>query len=232
MSKNSKVVLIVSAIALVGIVGAGIVVGMFFSRGSDFANFYNIFGRNMIEIDESEALTLDGVSAIAIDCDSADIEFVDAQEAKVSVVGKILGGKDTQDVLEVYEEGGVLHIKARLEAPFINVSTGLDMTVYLPSDSMLDLRIDCTSGDIVMDGMQFGNIDIDKTSGKARISRCTADAVEYKSMSGDTDIAQCDFNSLCIKNTSGQIDIADMPGTIMIDSSSGDIDIAGAQGCD
>ena len=80
-----------------------------------------------------------------------------------------------------------------------------------------------------MDGMQFGSINIDKTSGKARISRCTADAVEYKSMSGDTDIAQCDFNSLYIKNASGQIDIADMPGTIMIDSLSGDIDITGAK---
>ena len=229
MSKNKKVVLIVSAIALVCIIGAGVVIGILFSRGSDFAEFNNIFGRNMENINESAALNLDGASVLAIDCDSADIEFVDSDEAKVTIVGEILGVKDTDDVLSVYKEGGVLHIDSKMEPMFFSISTGLDLTVYMPADSMMDLRIKCASGDILMDGMQFGDMNIKKTSGRASISECSAGDVLYDSTSGGTQMSGCDFDSLRIDSTSGNIDIADVTGTITIDSTSGSVDIHGAQ---
>ena len=229
MSKTKKVVLITSAIALACIIGACIVVGVFFSCGSDLASFSNIFGSSLTEINESEVLDLDGISTLAIDCDSADIEFVDSSDTKVTIAGKILKVGDMEDVLNVYEDNGVLHIDSKFVPAFFNFTTGFDITVYLPADPMVDLVIDCTSGDILIDGMQFGNVDIDKKSGRARISSCTADSVMCESMSGDTDMSQCDFESLYIKSASGQIDIADMQGAITIDSTSGDIDISGAQ---
>ena len=60
----------------------------------------------------------------------------------MTFVGGILQAGDMEDVLSVYkDDGGVLHIDSKFNPSFLNITTGFDMTVYLPLDSMVDLNI-------------------------------------------------------------------------------------------
>ncbi|MGI5849435.1 MAG: hypothetical protein ACOX8Q_05155 [Christensenellales bacterium] len=44
MSKTTKIVIIFSMLALASIIGAGIVIGIFFGTGKDFSTSANVFG--------------------------------------------------------------------------------------------------------------------------------------------------------------------------------------------
>lgn len=219
MSSKAKIVIIFASIALALLIAAGIVFGIYFSNREEY------------EIDEAASFDMGGIRAVDIDCPSGDIRFVASEEGKATLTGTVISMSEKQAYLDVRTQDGTLFIEAKYEYQFFNFYSNLDLTVYLPQDSMADLAIDCKSGNIDIADMQFGDMDIVKTSGNARFEDCTAVSMRYKSTSGNTDISNCNLGSIIIGSTSGDIRIAGAPGNITIDSTSGGVfvdDVDGA----
>ncbi len=231
MSKKTKVVIIFSSIALACMIGAGIIVGIFFGSNNDFAKFSNIFEGGQ-KIDESEQLSLKGVSALAIDCVSGRIDIVEADTAKVELTGDVWGNQQKKEsYLDVYEKDGTIFIKYDIDSrPFSFLNIDVKMTVYLPRNNMLNLDIISTSGDINIQNMQFSDVKIKSTSGYTLIKECAGASLSLEKTSGDTDIAAADFNSISIVSQSGNIDIGETFGAVAIRSTSGDTRIENAYG--
>lgn len=231
MSKTKKVVLILTAIFLVCLIGAGIVVGSYFNSGNDFSSFFSIFGGSTIDINEGEALALDDVSLLSIDCVSGNIYIAQAEDARVELKGKLLGKQEQTEYLDVYEQDGTLHVIFDLDSSFLNIgATDIQMTVYLPAENMLDVNIFSASGDIHMEDGEFGDVAINNTSGDAKIYGCAGNKFELNSISGDTDIENLDFDSIQIVSQSGDIDVLHTSAAVTIRSTSGSINIEDALG--
>ena len=224
MSKVSKVVLILSGIALVCIIGAGVVLGIFFADGSDLSSFFNLFGRNKIEVDESETLVLDDITAISIDCISGDIFVIPSDEAKVEMKGNLLVRKEQDHYLSVFEEGGVLTVKFDIDATFGNLLTSeIDIMVYLPQELMMDLRVFSTSGNFDMHDMELKNIKVINTSGNAAITGCSGADADINTTSGNTKISGGMFDSIDIVCQSGKINVEETQSDISVRNTSGTI---------
>lgn len=227
MSSTKKVVIILSIIAVVCLIGAGIVVAANFSGATGWGE---LFGGSKFAIDEREELDLAGVEKLSINCTSGDVAFVASDEAKATLTGTVISAREQDEYLKVYREGDTLHVDVDHKSHFFDIQTNMDLTIYLASDNMLDLMVDSTSGNMDMAGMSFGETVIINTSGDAKIESCTAESLEYQSTSGNTDIISSDLGSVNIQSTSGDIEISDTQGDITIRSTSGNTDIMGADG--
>ncbi len=122
----------------------------------------------------------------------------------------------------MYEEGGTLFIKIQHNT-FFNVYTKLDLTVYLPKDNMLDAKIDCTSADIDIKDMNFGDLKVMRTSGELSITGCTAASFETDASSGDTRIESSALGSMRLTCRSGDISVSATSGPIYVRATSGNI---------
>lgn len=231
MSNKTRVVIIFSSIALACLIGAGIVVGVFFNSNNDFPKFSNIFAHG-IEIDESEQLDLEDIASLSVDCFSGMIDIVEADTASIELKGQVWTNKKQETYLDVYKKEGTLYIEYNVDnrqlLSFLNID--MRMTVYLPKENMLDLDIKSTSGDINIKDMQFGVVKILSTSGDTSIHDCAGMSLDIDKTSGDTDISNADFESINIACLSGDNTIKQTSASIAIRSTSGDIEIQEATG--
>lgn len=230
MSKMTKTVLIITAILIACLIGAGIVLGITARDANGQWHFSNMIDGEKFEIDEAQGFDLTGVSAMRVDCTSGNIKFVVSDETKVTLTGVVITRGQQDEYLSVYEQDGTLYVEVEFEDQWFNIHTDMKLTIYLPSDNNLDLSVDSTSGNINMADMRFGDIRIKKTSGDAMIDGCTAKTMEYDSSSGNTNISGSRFGSMDIVSTSGDIEISKTPGDITIRSTSGNVGIMDADG--
>ncbi|MBT3318749.1 MAG: DUF4097 family beta strand repeat protein [Clostridia bacterium] len=240
MSKTAKVIIVFSSIALVCLIGAGIVLGVYFNGSRDFVRFSDILG-NATEIDESAQLSLDDIDALDIECVSGNVVFVESDNARVTLKGRIWIKNPLDSYLAVYEEGSKLRAVFELERqqPFNFVNADIEMTIYLPKENMLDLNVDNTSGSIEMDDMNFDDITIKSSSGNAVITNVTASNVDYSLTSGNTTISSSQFDSLSVNCSSGTVKIYDTvadtkvvctSGSVVVDGIDGAVDVRAASG--
>jgi DUF4097 and DUF4098 domain-containing protein YvlB len=240
MSSTKKTVIIFSGIFLASIIGMAITFGVFVSAAGgigslgDINNLGGIFKGQRFEVDESSGLDLAGVSAVKIEATSSDIRIIPSDTAKVELKGTIVSGSKTENYLDVTKQEGTLFIKVKDDTwsmfNLLSVFNDLDLTVYLPAESMLDASVHCTSGNTDIRGMQFGNVELRKTSGNTKIRDCSAESFLYDASSGDTKIESSELGSMKLTCSSGNISVHGTSGSIYAHATSGNIDIAGAGG--
>lgn len=239
MSKTAKVVIVFSAIALVCLIGAGIVLGVYFNNNG-IEGWSGLRG-DATEIDESVQLSLDDVDALDVECVSGNVVFVESDNARVTLKGKIWIKNPNSSYLTVYEEGSKLRAVFELERqqPFNFFNADIEMTIYLPAESMLDLEISNSSGNLTMSDMEFGDITVRNSSGNSSITNITAAAFDYKLTSGDTAISSSRFDSLDVNCSSGTVKIYDTvadtkvvctSGGVLLDGIEGSVDVKATSG--
>lgn len=230
MSKTAVIVIVFSSILLVCLIGIGIIVGIGYTNRGDDGSLANLFGSG-IEVNESENLELDGVSKLVVDCVSGDIDVIKSEAAKVTLTGNIWTTEDMSDFLKVYKEGDTVTVKFDIKTkPFTITNSNIDMSVFLPEDSDLNVEIKSSSGDVKVSDLDFENLDIDSTSGRTTVSNCEGDELSIDKSSGDTNIEYAVFSALDIDSTSGDIEVTNTPADITLDSTSGDTNLSGITG--
>jgi len=230
MSSVTKVALIFAGILLACLVAAAIVIGVTFGREGGVKNVADFIGSEEFQIDESETFDLDGISAMSVECTSGNVEFVASDEMKATLSGTVITNKDITDFLSVQKQGDTLNIVVDKDSLWPDVRIKMALTIYIPADSMIDLKVDSTSGNFNVAGMSFGDMEIKKSSGNAKFENVTASTLVYNSISGNIDIVDSQIGSMEVLSTSGDIDIENASGAIFVRSTSGNTNIVGADG--
>ncbi|MBT3320442.1 MAG: DUF4097 family beta strand repeat protein [Clostridia bacterium] len=177
------------------------------------------------DIDESEQLPIDGINTLIVDFKSGDIEFVEADAARVELKGKSFSFVDEAPYLKVSESNG------NLTAEFDSIMNSIvKMTVYLPKENMFNLKIISTSGNIKIHDMAFENIDILSTSGNSYIDGCSGKNLDIDLTSGNTNVSNVDFKDIQINGTSGNIDVLTTQANLNVEILSGSVDINDVSG--
>lgn len=100
------------------------------------------------------------------------------------------------------------------------------MDLYLPEQTLVDLNIATTSGDIDVSSLSARSIRLSSTSGDIL---CTAQAGEelcVETISGNIELSNSGTGTVSIRSTSGEIDLCGMqPATLSASSTSGDIEL-------
>ncbi len=239
MSKTAKVVIIFSAIALVCLIGAGIVLGVYFNNNG--TQGWSGLRGNAIEVDESVQLSIEDAEALSVECDAANIEFVVADSASVTLVGKTWAHEPQDEYLVVEQSEQSISILYDIGSQklFNFNTTDLTMTIYLPMDSKLDIDIRNSSGNLTMSDMEFGDITVRNSSGNSSLSYITAATLDYKLTSGNTKITSSAFDSLDVDCSSGGVEIYDtvadtkvvcVSGGVLLDRINGSVDVNSTSG--
>ncbi len=222
MSKTTKLVLIFSSILLVCLIGIGIIFGVYYGNENVTDGFKNLFGKG-IEVNESETLDLEDISMLHINCVSGDIDVVESDEAKITLVGNVWTTEDLNDFLKVTMDADTVIASFDTKTkPFGIFNANVVMTVYLPSEYILDLDIESASGNISVNSLEFNYLTIDSTSGNTEVMNCKGDSLRINKSSGDTKLGFADFESAYIDSTSGDIYVNDTAAKITLISISGD----------
>ncbi len=228
MSRTKKLVIIFSCIFAVAALGVGITLGILYGSGN--SDFGTIFGGSNVNISENGDLDMSGVKTLWVECASADIHFVEADKASVTLNGTVISPIPQKPHLTVSKQGETLNIKVERDIFTLSLYSSLKLTVYLPGDNILDAKIVCSSGNIDMSGMQFGDLAVSRSSGNLKIEDCKAVMLDSDASSGDTFIASSSIGSIDTFCHSGNTTIKDASGSVKVRATSGDIDVGGAEG--
>ncbi|MDD5018493.1 MAG: DUF4097 family beta strand repeat-containing protein, partial [Eubacteriales bacterium] len=230
-STTKKVVLILTGIVLVCVIGAGIVLGAYFGGGNDLSSFFNLFGENNITVDESESLDLDGVSDIVVACTSGDILIAEGDQARAELKGTVLAREEQDKYLSVSEKDSVLTVRFDIVPVFGNViMSDIKMTVYLPRELLIDMQINCASGDIAMRGVRYGDVKISNASGNVDITGCEGGDMDIDISSGNIKISDAVFDIIGIIGRSGNINVENTEGDLGVQNTSGDVNVIATYG--
>lgn len=233
MSNTKKVVLIVTGIALVCLIGAGIVFGIFYARGdhegNDISNFFGAFSGSRIEVDETHELDLDGVSTLTVECASGNVTVQPGEEPKVEMTGSLWTPEEKDEYLSITEKGENLNIELDIDSTFMNW-IDIDIVVYIPEDSGLNLNVAAASANTVMQHLSLGDVSVACASGRVEISDVTGGALDIGTASGTIRIANSEFASIRTTCQSGDIDIRDTVAPTTVHCTSGRVNITDVTG--
>ncbi len=229
MNNTTKVVLIVTGVVLVCLIGAGIVAGVYYTGMGGRSNFFDIFSGSRVTVDESHDLDLNGISGISVECASAAVTVVPGDEPKAEMKGSLWAPEKKDAYLSVTQQGEGLSIRFDQPETFFNWSD-VDITVYLPEDCGLNLKVSCASGDTTIRQLALGDISVTCASGNMGISSCTGGSVSIGAASGNTDIAECVFDGVRVVCQSGNIGIRDTKSAVSVDCTSGEVVIKDVEG--
>ncbi|MHB1313997.1 MAG: DUF4097 family beta strand repeat-containing protein [Christensenellales bacterium] len=232
MSNMKKVVLITSVVLLLCLIGAGITLGIYYARGNDLSSFWNIFENYKIELNETVALPLEGVSDILVDCSSGDIVVTDAKEARVELRGNLVAREAKEKYLSVSVEDGKLSVIFDFNhGSFPDViMADIDLTVYLPKDLGLNLQVFSSFGNLTTENMQFGDVAVSHASGDIFISGCTGGTLDINVSSGNTHIRNAGFSDIGVVCQSGDIDVSDTGANLSVRNTSGKVEVSDVYG--
>ncbi len=218
MHNNRRLILIFSAIPI--LIGVFLFVLALKYAGWDFSNLGS--GKKETNVYEFE----EAVSSISIETDTADIEFLPADDEKIKVVAK--ENENLKHTVTLTD--GVLLVKlvdTRAWYEHIAFFNSSKITVYLPTRVAPSLKIVESTGDVkIGEGMTFANLDITTSTGDVKILSA-AENVTVKCSTGDVYIKNATLSSLNVALTTGDLTLASVNalGDISHTSSTGDFDI-------
>lgn len=233
MSNTKKVVLIVTGVALVCLIGAGIILGISYTQasrdGHDVSNFFGLFSGSRVTVEETHELKLDGISALSVECASGNVTVQPGTEAKVEMTGSLWTPEQKDEYISVTQEGERLNVKLDIDSTFFNW-VDIDIVVTIPEDSGLNLNVAAASANTVMQQLTLGDVSIGCASGKVEINDVTGGALDVGTASGVVRVANSEFTSIRTNCQSGDIDIRDTKAPATVHCTSGRVNITDVTG--
>ncbi len=162
------------------------------------------FGGKRVDVDESADFSVAGITQVDISLPFGDVN-VEAGEPGVELKGHFNASEKKDKYLFVSAEGGRLSIEFEPGSLKHNVSSNMKMTIRLPQDLVAGLKLENSSGNVIITGGSFKNIETDCHSGNIRIENTNG--------------------PVNVKNSSGNINISAVSGTVYAENSSGNIDV-------
>lgn len=198
MKKSIRWICIIAGI----LVAAGIclaAVGWLF-KGEFRPDIFNVGSSAVITEanNKKEVISIKPFTKLTIDASAMDVYLVkgDKYELEVMVPQELMP--------KVEESNGHLDIKQ----PKINniniVNTHIYYKVTVPNDDMVDVDIECTSGDINIDSVNFTGF-VSQTSGDLSISNVNSEDLSFGSTSGGLSVKNLQAKNMIIEHTSGSM---------------------------
>lgn len=224
MMKKTKMIL---AVILAGLISSGVQacgISKLLHKG------------NLVE----DTIHLDAVSVLNADLSCADITIRRGSE------NKLYYKMNEELVPEIMQENGTLTVK---KSSHINRPMLFDrehkLEITLDSKTLDSLDISLTSGDICVDGFNFGGrihttsgdisvyhtqngseLTLESTSGEIELRGCKFQSIYKKQVSGDTRMEQVETGQLYLQSTSGEHKITQaVVGDMEIKCTSGDTEL-------
>jgi lia operon protein LiaG len=229
MSNSKKVLLIFGCVALVCLIGAAIVVGVYFGKAGSGAGIADLLGGERVTLDETQTLDLDGVTSLSVECPSGAITLAPGDEVRVELSGSIWTAKTKDQYLKVTQDGGALRVKLDLDPIGVNF-IDVQMKVYLPEDFGMETDISSASGGIDVQNLELGPVTVSCASGDVNISGVKGGALRIDSASGKIKVASSQFESIRATCQSGGIDVRDTNAAVTLHCTSGEVNVADVTG--
>ena len=231
MSNTTKVVLVVTAVLVVCLIGAGVVLMTNF--GGSLVNIPNMFsskGGIGVQIDEAQNLDLGGVESIKVNCVSGDV-IIAVGAPRVELTGNITTNLQKDKYLVVENTGSALSVRFDAESTFPSYINGdVKMQIWLPEDVAANLDVSGASASISVEGLSLGNLELSSASGAISVKDGEGGRLDAGSISGAVKVENARFASAEASSTSGSVYAKDVPSDLTVKSISGAVRIENVAG--
>lgn len=184
---------------------------------------------------EEMSETFEYVRSIDIDVVAYDIDIRKSSTGQTRL--EYTRSKSTY--LDVKQEAGTLKIGEKRKdngifnfGRFFSVGNSFSMTIYLPEEELVKMKIETVSGDVCIADAFCQDLDIELVSGDLQLGETRCDHAHIKTVSGDIEIDGLSLDSLNMETVSGDIHGEMIAASIAkINTVSGDVEclLAGEQ---
>lgn len=228
MSNTKKVVLIVTAVLVVCLIGAGIVIMI--AYGGTFPNIFVPLKGKAVTIDESELLQVDGAKQIHVDCVSGRV-IIQTGKPFAKLVGDITTNVQINKYLLVNREGDTLKVRFDANTSYPNFVNGeVTMSIWLPESLEADIFVTGASSSIEVSGLSVDNMSVKSASGAVTVTGCSGGVLNAGSVSGAVKVYNAGFAQTEIGCTSGSADVEGASGDVWVKNISGAVHVTNAAG--
>ncbi|WP_456275184.1 DUF4097 family beta strand repeat-containing protein [Bacillus sp. AK128] len=213
-----RIVVTALILLLVGILGTAVTAGV-----TDTFSFDTVGLHEEYESKED-------INKVMVDASSPEINLIPTDQDKIKV---ILDGKVSEKVLDQYEfevkeSGDTLTISLDLDLYFnIGVAIAdLTLDVHLPEKSYHSIDVNSSSGDITLKGMNADHLVLESSSGDINLQDSSAaSSISLEASSGSIEVIDSTSPQFEANASSGDISFKDVEGDIMVNTSSGEINL-------
>lgn len=215
MSNTKLVVLVITAVLVVCLVGAGVVLMI----GGSFQSLFA--GGTEVIIEEAQALDVAGIKNINVHCVSGEI-IIAAGAPRAELNGKIRTSQIKDNYLDVEKIGDTLSIRFDAGSTFPGFLSGnVTMRIWLPEELAAHIDVQGTSASINAQGLRFGNAKLKSVSGSVSLENCAGQTLEAETVSGAVSISGADFSDVWLRSISGAVSARRLTGDLQLKSTSG-----------
>lgn len=229
MSDTKKVALIVTAVLVVCLIGAGIVIMI--AYGGSFPNIFVPLVGTAVTIDESEPLRVDGANQINIDSVIGKV-IIQTGQPRAELTGNVTTNVQKDKYLIVKREGGTLAVRFDANTSYPGYVNGeVTMRIWLPESLQANVCVTGASANIEVCGLSFENMTLKSASGAVSVTDCSGGLLSANSVSGAVRVENANFERTEIGCTSGGVVLEGASGDVKINNISGAVrltDVAGA----
>lgn len=190
------------SLVILGVVMFG---GLMMSLGWDFTKLSTVkYETNTYELQNS-------VNSISIHADTAQIEFVPAEDG----VCKVVCYEAENQKHMVVEKDGCLNIKLvdqRKWYEYIGINfERTKITVYLPMEEYENLKICNSTGDLtVSKDLTFGNMDVSVSTGDVAVFASVTNHMKIKTSTGDIKVGNVSAGSMDLTVSTGKVEVCNV----------------------
>lgn len=174
--------------------------------------------------------SLDGISSLTISYDEEKITFYESDSDDLVIKEYMTENKSSYHA-KVTERNGSIQISEGGK-PFFKDSFSRYVEVYLPESYHENLTVTSTNGDIDLSGvsLDLSALRIDNSSGNVILENAAASDIHLSSTSGTLDLGNIQANQIRLETTSGNVNCTELNGNVTYTSTSGNADIKSAIG--
>ncbi|MBW9147158.1 DUF4097 domain-containing protein [Clostridium sp. CM027] len=175
-------------------------------------------------IEATKEFSKGNIKTINVETVSTDVNIITSKEDKIRVhfYGNS-NSKKSAPHLEAFVNGDDLDVLIKYPGKIfgININTKINLDIYVPEDYKKDLKINTTSGDVIIGDLRLDKFKFQTTSGDAKINLLTTNETIFEGTSGKVNVKSLLSKKNEFKTTSGDTKIENITGDILGQSVSG-----------
>lgn len=219
---------IIFSIAMLGVLGIGLLMFMFVIIDGGFSMNGSIGFNRKLGLANTETISVEQVDRIEIDYKSDRVTFYKGDSEDL-VLQEYWNRWDQSMQAHVSSDDGVISIKGgnRKGNGFFRYYRS-EIKVYLPKSYQGDLVAAVTSGSLRSDEIiELKAVSMESNSGSIKMNRIGAAEINLKTSSGSIVIEEAEADTITGKSNSGRIQLDEVSGKMVLSTTSGSIKVEG-----